>query len=71
MGTRRKWQRPVREPPLDFVPIGAGLFGAYGLVSAPDPVADRNRIVVIAGDVERLGSFWDKRRMRPPTAEPK
>ena len=62
-----RWRRLAKEPLVHFVLIGAALFGAYGLLAGPEPAAERNRIVVTADDVERLGSLWEKRQMRPPS----
>ncbi len=61
--------RVLREPLLHFLLIGAAMFAAYGLMGRPDAAADSNRIVVTAGDVERLASFFQTRRMRAPTPE--
>jgi len=59
----------LREPLLHFLAIGAVIFGFYGMTreAAENPSADR--IVVMAGDIERLKGLWQKQWQRPPTAE--
>jgi peptidyl-prolyl cis-trans isomerase C len=57
----------LKEPLLHFLLIGAALFGAYAVVAEPAPSDVGHRIVVTAGEVGRLASYWEKRRLRPPT----
>jgi hypothetical protein len=63
---RRLTSRLLREPLLHFLAIGAAIFAAYGLVAPSDQSGARDRIVVTAGDIERLTSRWEKRWLRPP-----
>jgi hypothetical protein len=60
--------RLMREPLIRFLLIGAAIFGFYS-VTGDTPVSEsEDRIVVNAGDIERLGSLWERRWQRPPTA---
>lgn len=64
-------QRPrsiLREPLAHFMLIGAALFAADWALSEPDLAPREDRIVVTAGEVDRLASFWEKRRLRQPSA---
>lgn len=66
---RSALRRVLREPLLHFLVIGTAIFGLYGLVHEPTISDASNRIVVTANDVDRLRSLWEKRHMRPPTAD--
>lgn len=58
----------LREPLLHFFVLGAALFGLAALTT--DIGQDRpDRIVVTAGQVERLAEAWERTWRRPPTAE--
>jgi len=56
----------LREPLVQFLLLGAGLFALYSLV-AVDAGARRDRIVVDAGQVTRLAQQFQRTWMRPPT----
>ncbi len=60
----------VKEPLLQFLIIGACIYGAYGLFGAPqrDDLAD-NSIVVDQALLQRFSSQWRARWNRPPTRE--
>lgn len=60
-----KW---LKEPLLHFLLIGALLFGLYSLLNPEETSFSDNRIVVSAGDIERLSANWESKRSRPPTA---
>ena len=60
-----KW---LKEPLLHFLVIGALLFGLYSLLNPMEVSVADNRIVVSAGDIERLSGNWAKKWNRPPTA---
>jgi hypothetical protein len=58
--------RLLREPLVQFLLLGAGLFLLYHAVS-PDPEVAPNRIVVDAGQVARLAQQFERTWLRPPT----
>ena len=57
----------LKEPLLHFLLLGALLFGLYSLLNPEEASFTDNRIVVSAGDIERLSVNWEQRRNRPPT----
>lgn len=60
------FSRFLREPLVQFLLLGAGLFALHSLVTnAPDRRPDR--IVVDAGQVTRLAQQFQRTWMRPPT----
>ncbi len=59
--------RIAREPLVHFLLIGGVLFGFYGATADPEATSPDNRIVMTAGDIERLETLWQKRWQRPPT----
>lgn len=59
----------AKEPLVQFLVFGVALFGVYAVVAEPEPSSDRDRIVVTAGEVERLANYWEKRRLRPPAPD--
>ena len=61
----KKW---LKEPLLHFLVIGALLFGLYSLLNPGEANVADNRIVVSAGDIERLSANWAKKWDRSPTA---
>ena len=58
--------RFLREPLVQFLLLGAGLFALYSVVS-DDSGARRDRIVVDAGQVTRLAGQFERTWLRPPT----
>ncbi len=58
--------RFLREPLVQFLLLGAGLFALYSLV-AIEPGKRPDRIVVDAGQVTRLAQQFQRTWMRPPT----
>lgn len=59
----------LREPLLHFIFIGAVIYLLYGLFAEPTPKADDKTIVVCAGEIESMQTFWQKRWNRPPTED--
>jgi peptidyl-prolyl cis-trans isomerase C len=60
----KKW---LKEPLVHFLVIGALIFVVFSVVNNEESTMDGNRIVVSAGDVERLSVNWSKKWNRPPT----
>jgi parvulin-like peptidyl-prolyl isomerase len=58
-----------REPLLQFLLIGAVLFGLYRLPFSDSVSATNNRIAIGAGEIEQLRAMFLKQRLRPPTEE--
>jgi hypothetical protein len=56
----------IREPLVHFLLIGAALFAFFDLMGGSDRPRDE-RIVISAGDIERLAATWQKQWMRLPT----
>ncbi len=58
----------LREPLIQFLLVGAALFGAYALVNrSAEPRPDC--IVVSAGQIEHLAAVFGRFQQRPPTPE--
>lgn len=62
-------RRFLREPLLHFLLIGAAIFGLYGVAAERSALNADGRIVVAAGEVERLRELWAWQRQRSPTAD--
>ncbi len=60
----KKWHK---EPLLHFLVIGAMIFVLFSVVSKEDFTVENNKIIVSTGDIERLGSNWERTWNRPPT----
>lgn len=60
----KKWSK---EPLLHFLVIGALIFVVFSVVNNEEISMDGNRIVVSAGDIERLSGNWSRKWNRPPT----
>ena len=58
----------LREPLFHFLVLGAGLFVLFGLVDESDETHS-DRIVVTAGQIERLTEGWTRTWQRPPTPQ--
>ncbi len=56
-----------KEPLLHFLVIGALIFVVFSVVNKEEILFDGKKIVVSAGDIERLSANWSKKRNRPPT----
>ena len=49
------------EPLLHFLVIGVLIFILFSVVNEDEVAVDSNKIVVSAGDVERLAANWSKK----------
>jgi len=59
----------AKEPLIQFLLIGACIYGAYALVGAPDDAAADRTIVVNASRIDGFISEWQRRWNRPPTRQ--
>jgi len=59
----------VREPLLQFLVIGAFIYGAYAWLGATDEAADDQTVVVDAERIQGFVTAWQSRAGRPPTPE--
>jgi hypothetical protein len=59
----------IREPLIQFLLIGAVLFGLYRLPGNGSVSASSNRITIGAGEIEQLRAMFMKQRQRPPSDE--
>ena len=60
----KKWHK---EPLLHFLCIGAMIFVLFSVLSKEERDVGGKKIIVSAGDVERLSDNWSKKWNRPPT----
>ena len=60
----KKW---LNEPLLHFLVIGALVFIVFSVVNNEEISLDGKKIVVSAGDIERLNANWSKKWNRLPT----
>lgn len=58
----------LKEPLLQFVLLGAALFGAYGFINRTTNKPP-GEIVVSAGQIEHLATTFSRFKQRPPTPE--
>jgi hypothetical protein len=56
-----------KEPLLHFLVIGAMIFVLFSIVNKEESVVSGKKIIVSAGDIERLSSNWSRKWNRPPT----
>lgn len=66
-GDRARWRRLLREPLLQFFLLGLVLFAAYGILGGGERPEPPDRIVVDAGQIERLSYEFSRVWMRAPT----
>ncbi len=59
-------RRPLNEPLLHFLLLGAALFAAFSFLSVRDQPGDEE-IVVSAGKIEHLAALFARTWQRPPT----
>jgi len=59
----------VKEPLVQFLLIGACIYGFYALYGAPDEKVDDKTILVDAGRIEIFIGEWERRWNRPPTRQ--
>jgi len=66
---RNKLKQMVREPLIQFLIIGACIYGAYALFGAPDEDTVDKTIIVDAGRIDGFIGEWQRRWNRPPTRQ--
>jgi hypothetical protein len=61
----------LREPLIHFLLIGAAIFGLHAVTDDPveSEFESEARIVITAGEIDRLRGLWHKQWRRTPTAE--
>ena len=57
----------IKEPLLHFMVIGALIFVVFAVVNKEEISLDGKKVVVSAGDIERLAANWSKKWNRQPT----
>jgi peptidyl-prolyl cis-trans isomerase C len=57
----------LQEPLLHFLVIGALIFVVFSVANREEVNLDEKKIVVSAGDIQRLSANWSKKWNRPPT----
>lgn len=62
-------KRLLREPLVQFLLVGAMMFGFYRLAGGDSVPAANNHIAVGAGEIEQLRAIFVRQRLRPPTEE--
>ena len=60
----KKWHK---EPLLHFLIIGAMIFVLFSIVNKEETIVSGKKVIVSAGDIERLSSNWSKKWNRLPT----
>ncbi len=65
---RRLLRTLLREPLVHFLLIGAALFGIFRITGGAS-IEPQGRIVIGAGEVERLAMTFSRVYMRPPTSD--
>jgi hypothetical protein len=63
------FNRLIREPLVQFLVIGALIYGAYALFGEPPPAEQDRRIVITEAQVTSLANGFARRWQRPPTDE--
>lgn len=59
----------AKEPLVQFLVIGACIYGAYALFGTPQQDVTDNRVVVDAARIESFVGQWQQRWNRPPTRQ--
>lgn len=59
----------AKEPLIQFLLIGACIYGFYALYGTPDENGDDRTILVDAGRIESFIGEWERRWKRPPTRQ--
>jgi hypothetical protein len=62
-------RKAARQPLVQFLVLGAVLFGLWSWLAAPEADDDSKTIVITAADVSRLDASFRARWNRPPTEE--
>ena len=60
----KKW---LKEPLVHFLVIGVLIFVVFSVVNKEEAAIDGRKILVSAGDIERLSANWSKKWNRSPT----
>jgi len=58
-----------KEPLIHFLVIGALIFVVFAVVNKEEIAVDGRKIIVSAGDIERLSASWSKKWNRSPTEQ--
>ena len=66
---RNRLTQLAKEPLVQFLVIGACIYGAYALYGAPDKDASDRTIVIDKARIESFIGGWKQRFNRPPTAQ--
>jgi peptidyl-prolyl cis-trans isomerase C len=66
---RNKLIQMTKEPLIQFLFIGACIYGAYALFGAPDDDVANSTIVVDARRIDGFIGEWERRWNRPPTRQ--
>jgi peptidyl-prolyl cis-trans isomerase C len=61
--------RLLKEPLIQFLILGAAIYGAYALFGAPDDDWRDTTIVVDSGRIDSMISEWERRWYRPPSRQ--
>jgi hypothetical protein len=61
--------RLFKEPLIQFLILGAAIYGAYALFAAPEDDYRDNVILVDSGRIDSMISEWERRWNRPPTRD--
>lgn len=64
-----KLTRLFTEPLIQFLIIGAGIYGAYALFGTPEEDFRDTRVIVDSNRINAFISEWESRRNRPPTRQ--
>lgn len=64
-----KLTRLFKEPLLQFLIIGAAIYGAYALFASPEDDYRDNTILVDSNRIDAMISEWESRWNRPPTRQ--
>lgn len=59
----------LREPLIQFLVLGAGIYALYGLFGAQDEGEQDYMIVIDESRLESMSSGWQSRMQRPPTQQ--
>jgi len=59
----------LKEPLVQFLIIGACIYGAYAMFGEPDEQAADRTVIISEDRIASLATMWEKRWNRPPTNE--
>jgi len=59
----------LKEPLVQFLLIGACIYGAYALFGQPDRAAEEQTVYISEARITSLSVAWEKRWNRPPTED--